>query len=335
MAAIKQSSVRNLTAQNATQKLYRNFLSQKQAGLTQGYASSHWEHYRSFFNIRDSEDGIIHSIDGVGFGSCKYRSTAHRILDNLCVFSHFLYLTHRKELFSVFSKIRHIVNKIGLSPTLDVFRQACTLWLLSKYIEQLQITSSLQLIVIGDGYGVFSTLFKNHYPDCGITLVDLPETLMIQSINCQKVYPEARHTVVEYDSDGIHSGFNYCTPDNIGKLSFHRFHIAVNVASFQEMSNKMISSYFGILRETLHQDNLFYCCNREKKTMPDGEVTQINKYPWLADDMVLLDELCPWYHYFFGRYPSKYGLKIANFRVPFVNFYDGPIRHKIVKMKIT
>jgi len=95
---------------------------------------------------------------------------------------------------------------------------------------------------------------------------------------------------------------------------------AVNVVSMQEMDPPVTAEYFNDLRSIAGRRKLlFYCCNREEKTMPDGIVTRFKDYPWLAEDQILTDEICPWHQFYYSKRP------------PFYHQYN-PIRHKLVVM---
>ena len=91
----------------------------------------------------------------------------------------------------------------------------------------------------------------------------------------------------------------------------------INIASMQEMNPKIINQYFNDLKNSNNKP-YFYCCNREKKTLPDGTIVKFSDYPW-GDASIVLDELCPWYLDFYNKTP------------PFFHNYDGLIRHRIVR----
>ncbi|MBI3608068.1 MAG: hypothetical protein HY207_08885 [Nitrospirae bacterium] len=65
---------------------------------------------------------------------------------------------------------------------------------------------------------------------------------------------------------------------------------------------------------------VFYCCNREEKTLPDGTVTCFAAYPWHEGDQILVDELCLWHQFYYVLRPL------------FFRPYDGPIRHRLVTL---
>ncbi len=95
-----------------------------------------------------------------------------------------------------------------------------------------------------------------------------------------------------------------------------------------------MQGYFDFLRAHLVKDNLFYCCNREEKIMPGGEVSKILDYPWNMQDRHLVDEPCPWVKFYVSWHTTKNGLKVFNKRVPLVNYFDGAVRHRLSVLKI-
>ncbi|OUR64416.1 hypothetical protein A9Q79_08025 [Methylophaga sp. 42_25_T18] len=74
------------------------------------------------------------------------------------------------------------------------------------------------------------------------------------------------------------------------------------------------------MRSSSIKNPFFYCCNRVEKQLPDGEVVLFEQYGWSLDDMILDDELCPWYK----QYPASLP--------PFWRSFDGPIRHRLVRL---
>ena len=94
----------------------------------------------------------------------------------------------------------------------------------------------------------------------------------------------------------------------------------INIASMQEMNLEVIQHYFQYMRSSL-EIPYFYCCNRLEKKLPDGTMVRFLDYPWDMDDKILIDELSPWYQ----TYPAP--------NPPFWRRFDGPIHHRLVKLK--
>ena len=219
---------------------------------------------------------------------------------------------------------------MGLDPTFDAFRQMCSAALIKEHWTQPDESRRLSIIIVGDGLGVLSGFVKKLYPESTIVLVDIGKTLLFQAFHLHKAYPGCHHLLAGNDGSDDSVDFLYCPSERMNELNEEwRFDIAVNVASMQEMAVETVAHYFTYLRSHMRQRNLFYCCNREKKILPGGEVLEFYRYPWVSGDQYLLDEVCPWHRYFFARGQSDNGPKLLGVRVPFVNFYDGDHMHRL------
>lgn len=97
--------------------------------------------------------------------------------------------------------------------------------------------------------------------------------------------------------------------------------LVINIASMQEMDPPVIAEYFDDFRAvSVKRPLYFYCCNREGKKLPDGTTVRFVDYPWSISDHILVDELCPWHQKYYTVVP------------PFYRPFDGPIRHRLVRM---
>lgn len=296
-------------------------------------ASSHWRHFAGLFDVEVDADGTPTHIQGVGFGHDRWGNLVHRFLDQLCALGHILNLPDRKAMLRWWRKVARLCRSMGLDPTFDsAFQQVCLLVKLQRYIGTQIRGDSPTVLVIGDGYGVFSSLFKTRYPEATIVLVDLGKTLFFQAFYCQKAHPQRIHTFAPDCVEGEEKDFIYCPADALDALDGFRFDLAINVCSMQEMDYEAIQKYFSLMRRTLRAENLFYCCNRQSKILPDGEVIKFASYPWSEDDVILEDGPCPWKQVvLFWGWPKK-GLRFLGQCVPFITFYDGPIVHRLAVM---
>ncbi len=105
---------------------------------------------------------------------------------------------------------------------------------------------------------------------------------------------------------------------NAGALSKSGIDLFVNIASFQEMNQDLISNYFEIIESN---SAFLYCCNRIEKKLYGGELNQFSNYPW-GVAKIMLDESCRWHQEFYSlRSPLLYK------KIPF----DGEVWHRLVK----
>jgi SAM-dependent methyltransferase len=220
---------------------------------------------------------------------------------------------------------------MGVDATFDAFRQVCTLQLVEMHLPVAVRQRGLRVLMIGDGYGVLAALFKRELPDASVVLVDIGKTLLFQAYHLQRAYPDSTHATAGA-ADAEAADFVYCPADELEQLDSMQFDLAVNVASMQEMNGATVARYFTFLRSHLRSDNLFYSCNRESKTLPGGEISEFLSYPWSAEDRHIADGPCPWHRYFLAPRMASKGPRAFGVRLPIVNYYDGPHRHRLTVM---
>lgn len=253
-----------------------------------------------------------------------------RILDTLCIASYLARLPNRLVLLRACRDASEVCAKMGLHLTLDTFRQVCTLDLLRRFVPAMSRGRELTLLMIGDGLGLLSGLIKQAYPDATLVLVDIGRTLLFQAYYCQKGFPTAIHARAESVADPGDADFVYCPAEELAHLERFRYDVAVNIASMQEMNTQTIERYFSLLRRRSRRDNVFYCCNRESKTLAGGEVVRFHDYPWAEADRIIVDGPCPWHRYFFSRERRTRGPTVFGRRVPLVSYFDGTLLHRLV-----
>jgi len=292
--------------------------------------SSHWKEFHKNVKVR-VEDGQVKDIQGYGFGDLEYNSLVTRIFNWATIICYLCVLKDRGPIIKLIKTADRLVKKMGLTFTYDCFRQVCAAHLILKNLPQR--SKPLRVICIGDGYGFLSALIKEMVPDAQIYLVDLGKTLFFQAYGHLKVYPDKERCLVSgqtFDQERMrHLDFIYCPAENLNSLENCVFDLAINIASMQEMNKETIKRYFTFLRQHMNTENLFYCCNREEKLMPGGEIARILDFPWKIEDRHFIDELCPWYRFILAFRQTKNGPRLFNVRIPFINYFDGDIRHRL------
>lgn len=296
---------------------------------TNDFISSHWQFYSEKSKLEFDDCGELLKLEGEGFGNAKWNSIRACVLDLLCIMTHLIHLKKRINIIKLYLKACVVCKRIGLSPTLDTFRQVCSLVTLSDYISKTLKVRPLNFLIVGDGYGILSCLIAQRFAGCTITLVDIGETLLFQAYYCQQAYPGLSHSLVEDLSNESSENFNYCATEDLDALRNFEFDVVINIASMQEMNKQTISKYFTLFRHVTRKDNLFYCCNRISKLLMGGEHIKYEEYPWVEDDVHLEDEICPWHRYFFAPMYIKLTMTNFRFRIPIIRKYDGPTWHRV------
>ncbi|MBI3011140.1 MAG: putative sugar O-methyltransferase [Candidatus Omnitrophica bacterium] len=300
----------------------------------EAYVSSHWADYSGQFDVIMDSEGSIRKLVGRGFGGMTTRNPLEVLVQYAGHLSYLSWLPNRREILALMRVAQPVCLAMGFFLSFDAFRQLCALALIRGWMSPAVRAKRLTVLMIGDGYGFLSSMVKTLYPRATLVLVDIGRTLLFQSIYCQRAHPTARHygmtgdrlneaaTLADHD-------FIYCPTEYLDAVRPLRYDLAVAIASLQEMNAATVERYFRFLRDRLHEDHLFYCCNRESKVLRGGEVSTFAGYPWDPRDRHLVDERCPWYQYACSWRTCGPGPRLFGLRVPFINAFDGPFRHRL------
>ena len=293
--------------------------------------SSHWVemHKHTVAAVEDQPAGTQElRLRGFGFGNLRCHPLQWP-LEQLTIWLNLLRAQGRDDVVRGMNLLRNLFRKqprdMRLQLTYDVVRQVLVWTTINKFLPK---KKSLTWCVIGDGYGVFSALIKAIYPEAKLYLIDLPKTLIFQTVYLQLMHPDASHSLAEEERD---TDFVYCAAPHLPEVR-GGIDVFVNVASMQEMTKRAIKGYFDFIRKAGGPGHLFYCCNRVEKTLPDGEVVRFEEYPWSEEDTIYLDGICSYHRFFLHLRTRPQGPKVFGIRVPFINYYDGDVRHRVATL---
>jgi putative sugar O-methyltransferase len=296
----------------------------KSADEDQDATSSHWKKMHRFFDFKDGEFSGLYGFGDLTLPHTGLTYLAHRLL--------------QKPYRSVGKEHRRFQDIDRLAETicerqnrfynLDLLRQSLTLaWLTSKLDEG--FWDDQIILVIGDGFGSFTSLLLATFPKSRVISVNLSKTLLVDLAYIKIGLPEINPVLVT-NKEGMTlalADLNYrllaLSASNNNLIQGLKISLAVNIASMQEMNKAIIQQYFNLIRTSKSPETYFYCCNREEKILPDGSVTRFDEYSWLKDDIILEDEV-----------PLRHK-KYYTLRPPFYKNYDGLHRHRLTKLALT
>ena len=265
------------------------------------------------------------------YWGCRWKSLRARCIDTAHKLVHYPGTSQKRRIFHLGRLAAKMCRRMDLDPTHTVFRQVCTAELVDRHWvrREPEPCNRMRILIIGDGAGILSGLLKEMFPSSSIVLVDIGKSLLYQAYHCQKANPGLIHMLAEEDTDTSQADFLYCPTENLHTLEKLEFDVAINIASMQEMNSGTIDRYFDFLRRRLKADNLFYCCNRESKTLIGGEISKFHNYPWHPNDTVLLEGEPTWHRYIVGKPLAQDGPNILGVRIPYMSYYDGVILHRL------
>jgi hypothetical protein len=292
-----------------------------EAEFSEKNISSHWVEYLKDFKY---ENGKF-SGKGLPEGGGGRRSFPGSLVD-------YIFQTpfrRQGKQFTEFSKILQCAKRVhkerDTSLQLGTLRQVLSL----SFLQQHHIFDQLidPIVVIGDGFGIMSSLLLSYLAKSKIKVVtvNLTQNLLIDAVFIKKSIPSANICLVK-NAEAYHKAQNdsevdvICIQaDNSQLIGNASIGLVINIASMQEMTPSVTAEYFSFVRTSTNKNTFFYCVNRIEKILPDGVVSNFFKYPWHPKDQIIVDELCPWHQYYY------------NYRKPPFYFqYDGKHQHRLV-----
>jgi hypothetical protein len=275
-------------------------------------ASSYWRREADAFSVDPS--GAVRGGTVLGMIARprgRWYSALHRLLQ-----TPFALIGRR---FAAFAECRShgrlIAERQAREFTEDILRQVLVLSLVRGHVATLP--ASQAIAVIGDGFGVLSSLLRLSFPQHNILVVNLTRPLLLDLVSIRKVFPSADIALLEPGDDvagacrQTNSAFFGVRADDADLMAAAPIGLALNVESMQEMDPPVIAAYFDRLRRCPAPTTYFYCCNRREKTLYDGTVVRFADYPFAAGDRILVDGACPWLRMSYGTRPPFYTFRPA------------------------
>lgn len=269
---------------------------------------------------------------GGGFEQVGRLSLPRRVLSALERASYRRATAQIKHFASAWKAARRLACDLtgGSNMNFNVFKSACALGLLMDHWRAEQL-SPRAFTMIGDGYGFLGALIRRYLPGIQLYCIDLPKMLVFQVWTHRRADPAAACAELSGDDWDRSAQVIFVSPSQIERIP-GPIDCAVNIASMQEMTPASIAGYFAFLRQRSAEQSRFYCVNRQHKRLPDGLEIEFARYPWHPDDEVFVDGPCPYYTHFVGASTLRQGPRVGGVRVPFVNAFDGPHWHRLVRL---
>tara|TARA_B100001250_G_C19742946_1_gene763904 strand:- start:112 stop:1017 length:906 start_codon:yes stop_codon:yes gene_type:complete len=281
--------------------------------------SSHWKKYHSNFKYNN---GKLYGLEGFGTINPPFRGLK-KIVYNALLTRYYKHI-HDKSFFkNIKSKAIEITRKQNRAFDLDVFRQCLTIDFLLYHNV---IEKSKTVIVIGDGWGIMTTLLLKLNLANRVILVNLNKTLLVDLIYTELVLPEIVNNSFLIENKEDISKIKKeklltIRADKYELLSYLEKDVVINIASFQEMDIEVINNYLKYLEYGEKPFHLYHC-NREEKLLPDGSIIKIEDFKFNSNKKSIVSEECSWHKDFISKRP------------PFILKYDGKTIHQLLQLNL-
>lgn len=280
-------------------------------------ASSYWNAAADDFTVE--RDGTLRGTTVLGLlaqPTDPIRVLAHRALQLPFIALGFWRYRHFRDSLNLG---RLIAARAGRMFTYDILRQVLSLALIRDHVSL--AGDGPGALVIGDGFGVMTSLLALAAPTRKIVAVNLTKPLLLDMTYVRRAVPEATVALAETNEDMRAALADPAVrviavqADNAAIIERAPIGLAVNIVSMQEMNPDTIAAYFAILRRNPAAETVFYCANKLTKPLPDGTLARFADYPWRADDAILDDAVCTWAQWTYSRRPPFWHYRWGQDRV--------------------
>ena len=155
---------------------------------------------------------------------------------------------------------------------------------------------------IGAGNGNLAHLMLQHARRTSY-IVDLPRTMCAAVSYLTRMMPSLRFLLPNEAEATPHESVQlvFLTPAQLDLIPTHSVSLAVNCASFQEMTPTQVAEYFDLVDRVVRPGGLFFCYNRVEKIPGDDTIFQkpspaavmrFDEYPWRPGRETIVHEVC-------------------------------------------
>lgn len=315
--------------------------------------SSHWRQHGSETVVERNGDRLV--LKPSGFEVVMPMSFRGRALHGIERASYWPVTATLSSFRTIWNLARRLTGELGGHPNFYVLKSACALSVLADHWAAHRL-SPVTFALIGDGQGFLGSLIRRYRPGARLYHIDLPKALAFQMRTHERNDPRVRMSLLadrpvtapaERPSTGLRTLSPSLSRDERSRKAqddvvfvlpraiewiTDSIDCAVNIASMGEMRDESIRHYFAFLRRRSTLVSRFYCVNRDQKVLPGGELTQFDRYPWQPEDEIFLDGPCPYYTHFFTPKTLAHGPRLLGMRIPYVNYFDGMLKHRLVRL---
>ena len=281
----------------------------------EGTRSSYWEEERRTFSV-DAEGRVRgRTVMGLNAGQDQWpKRSLHWALQSPFRALGLPYPAHRR-----LQRLGRVISaRQGRPYWLDAIRQVLSLSFILKHVPLADRGAAT--VVIGDGFGIMTSLVLLAFPDRPVITVNLTKSLLLDLVNIRKAVPDIGF-VLPRSSDELAAALDAgmrliaVRADDAEIIEGAPFDLAINIASMQEMTLPVIDSYFDILRSSACDEIAFYCCNRIQKPHYDGVGPSFHDYPWRDGDQILSEGKCWWSQLYYNKTPPFWHYRWGAHRV--------------------
>lgn len=146
------------------------------------------------------------------------------------------------------------------------------------------------VLEIGGGIGSLAVVMLGAPGIRQYVIVDLPEMILNSSIAVRALYPDLPAYFLYPGSADKYKpgerGIYFCAAEVVDTIDDDSFEAAINVDSFQEMTEAQVQLYLGLVQRTVRNGGVFLNLNRRKFLRPESFDNNPLMYPYARDNVI-------------------------------------------------
>lgn len=163
--------------------------------------------------------------------------------------------------------------------------------------KELGPKENVNILEIGGGVGNLASILIDIAKVNQYFIVDLPEMILNSSMAIRALYPDLPVHFLYPEGEEAHnpleSGVYFCVPEMIGAITSESFDLAVNIDSFQEMTEPQVRTYLGLVQRAVKPGGIFVNLNRRKFLHAEQFDNNPLMYPYAAHNSIRVWETDP------------------------------------------
>ena len=150
----------------------------------------------------------------------------------------------------------------------------------------------LNILEIGAGVGTLAGILKYRFSMIKTyIIVDLPEMLLNSSLTLNALFPDVPIYFVfpgkKHATSFDKPGFYLCVPQSTDEIPNDEFDFALNIDSFQEMTETQVEQYISLIQRSVRNGGHFINLNRRKKLDEENFDNNPLCYPYYPENKIL------------------------------------------------
>lgn len=278
--------------------------------------SSYWEQERQTFSVDAHGHVEGRTVMGLNAGQDPWpKRSLHWALQSPFRAMGARYPDHRR-----LQELGRLISaRQGRPYWLDAIRQVLSLSFILKHLS-LRDRGAVTL-VIGDGFGLMTSLVLLAFPERRVITVNLTKSLLLDLVNVRKAVADIGLALPRSPNelaatlDDAQAKLIAVRADDAKIIEGAPIDLAINIASMQEMTLPVVAQYFDILRRCCSDQIAFYCCNRIQKQHYDGPGPNFHDYPWRDGDRILAEGKSWWNQLYYNKTPPFWHYRWGAHRV--------------------